>query len=69
MGEYGCMVLCGNFHTTPEQGQGQHLLSPIVLVVVLVPAIKQSMQGMVKVNTWVFILRRYNGTYTQARGH
>ena len=20
-------------------------------------------------NTWVFILRRYNGTYTQARGH
>ena len=26
-------------------------------------------QGMVNVNTWVFILRRYNGTYTQARGH
>ena len=23
----------------------------------------------VLVNTWVFILRRYNGTYTQARGH
>ena len=20
-------------------------------------------------DTWVFILRRYNGTYTQARGH
>ena len=32
-------------------------------------AIRQSMVVCLTRNTWVFILRRYNGTYTQARGH
>ena len=38
-GRMGCMVLCRTFHTAPEQGQGQHLLPPIVLVPVPVPVL------------------------------
>ena len=49
----------------PNQSRGHY---NITYALYLCRAIKQ---GMVKVNTLTrgFILRRYNGTYTQARGH